>query len=131
MGDGPPLEKVVALLKDRATTIKALADSAVYFYRRVDAPDELQRQHLTPDVRPALQALRERFAATDWARAQINDTIKAVIADHKLKLPKIAMPLRVMTAGTTHTPSIDATLELIGRDEVLARMDKALQASNS
>ncbi|MDB5865640.1 MAG: glutamate--tRNA ligase [Betaproteobacteria bacterium] len=131
MGDGPPLEKVVALLKDRATTIKSLADAAVYFYRRVDAPDDLVRQHLTPDVRPALQALRERFAATDWARPQINDTIKAVIAEHKLKLPKIAMPLRVMTAGTTHTPSIDATLELIGRDEVIARMDKALQASNS
>ena len=38
------------------------------------------------------------------------------------------MPLRVMVTGTTHTPSIDATLELIGRDEVLARMDRNLKA---
>jgi glutamyl-tRNA synthetase len=129
--DGPPLVNVVALLKDRATTIKALADAAVYFYRRVDAPDELVQQHLTADVRPALADLRERLTATDWDRAKISETIKAVLAEHKLKLPKLAMPLRVMVAGTTHTPSIDATLELIGRDEVLARMDKALQASNS
>ena len=37
-------------------------------------------------------------------------------------MPKIAMPLRVMVTGTTQTPSIDATLELIGRGAVLARM---------
>jgi glutamyl-tRNA synthetase len=50
------------------------------------------------------------------------------VAAHKLKLPKIAMPLRVMVTGEAQTPSIDATLELIGRDEVLARMEKQLQA---
>jgi len=38
------------------------------------------------------------------------------------------MPLRVMVTGETQTPSIDATLELIGRDEVLARMENQLQA---
>jgi len=45
---------------------------------------------------------------------------------HKLKIPKVAMPLRVMVTGETHTPSIDATLELIGRDEVIARMRQEL-----
>jgi len=41
-------------------------------------------------------------------------------------MPKIAMPLRVMVSGSAQTPSIDATLELIGRDEVIARMQRAL-----
>jgi glutamyl-tRNA synthetase len=42
-------------------------------------------------------------------------------------MPKIAMPLRVMVTGEPQSPSIDATLELIGRDEVLARMAQELQ----
>ena len=72
--------------------------------------------------------LRTRLAATEWSRPKINEAIKAIVGEHKLKLPKIAMPLRVMVTGEAQTPSIDATLELIGRDEVLARMDKQLQA---
>jgi len=125
---GPPLNRVVALLKERVSTIKELAAAAVYFYCRVEAPDELRRQHLTDDIKPALSDLRQRFGTTEWSRAKINETIKATLAQHKVKLPKIAMPLRVTITGTTQTPSIDATLELIGRDEVLARLDKALQA---
>ena len=128
---GPSLQHVVVLLKERANTLKALAEAAVYFYRRIDAPDDLKQQHVTSEVQPALEALRQRFAAIEWSRARINETIKAVVGEHSLKLPKIAMPLRVMVSGTTHTPSIDATLELIGRDEVLARMDTALQALNA
>ena len=51
-----------------------------------------------------------------------------MVAAHGLKLPKIAMPLRVMVTGEAQTPSIDATLELIGRDQVLARLARELQA---
>jgi glutamyl-tRNA synthetase len=54
--------------------------------------------------------------------------MKAVIAAHKLKMPRLAMPLRVMVSGGTQTPSIDVTLELIGREEVLARMGRQLKA---
>ncbi len=125
---GTPLVNVVALLKERASTLKELAEAAMYFYRPVEAPEELSRQHLTADVKPALEALRERFATIEWSRANVSDAIKAVLASHKLKMPKIAMPLRVMVTGTTHTPSIDATLEVIGRDEVLARIDRKLKA---
>ncbi|MGZ8268711.1 MAG: glutamate--tRNA ligase [Burkholderiales bacterium] len=123
---GPPLEKVVALLKERASTLEELADAAVYFYRPIEPREELKRQHVTPDVQPALAQLRRRLSEVDWQRATINEAIKAVIGEHKLKLPKIAMPLRVLVTGTTQTPSIDATLELIGRDAVLARLDKQL-----
>ncbi|MGZ8212067.1 MAG: glutamate--tRNA ligase [Burkholderiales bacterium] len=125
---GPPLEKVVALLKERASTLEELADAAVYFYRPIEPREELKRQHVTPDVQPALAQLRRRLSEVDWQRATINEAIKAVIGEHKLKLPKIAMPLRVLVTGTTQTPSIDATLELIGRDAVLARLDKQLGA---
>ena len=68
------------------------------------------------------------LAGVEWNRAKIGEAVKAVVATHKLKMPKLAMPLRVMVTGEAQTPSIDATLELIGRDAVLARMAKQLQA---
>ena len=109
---------VVALLKERASTLKELADAAVYFYRRRRRAGRARAP--APDRRrasPRCASCATRFARNRLGpRAKINETIKAVVAEHKLKLPKIAMPLRVMVTGTTHTPSIDATLELIGKD---------------
>ena len=125
---GPPLARVVALLKERVTTIEELADAAVYFYRALQPAESLRQQHYTSDVRPAMVELRERLAAADWTREALASVLKSVVASHKLKFPKLAMPLRVMVTGETQTPSVDAVLELIGRDEVLARMDRQLQA---
>jgi glutamyl-tRNA synthetase len=78
-------------------------------------------------VRAPLAALRGRFADISWTRAEINGQLKAVVAETKLKLPRIAMPLRVMVTGEPQSPSIDAVLELLGRDETLHRMDAQLQ----
>ncbi len=125
---GAPLTAVVALLKERISTIVELADAAVYFYRPVEAPAELKQQHYLADIKPALADLQMRLAGVEWSRAKINEAVKAVVAEHKLKMPKLAMPLRVMVTGEAQTPSIDATLELIGREQVLARMAKQLQA---
>ncbi|MEQ1667553.1 MAG: hypothetical protein ABL868_03780 [Sulfuriferula sp.] len=52
--------------------------------------------------------------------------MKATVTDSGLKMPKIAMPLRIIVAGVTQTPSIDATLFLIGRETVLARLQTHL-----
>ncbi len=125
---GPPLARVIALLKERVNTVAELADAAVYFYRALEPPDQLKRQHYSVDVKPALAALRERLGKIEWNRDHINTALKAVLAEFKLKMPQLAMPLRVMVTGEVQTPPIDATLELIGRDEVLARMAKQLQA---
>ncbi|HEX4986078.1 MAG TPA: glutamate--tRNA ligase [Burkholderiales bacterium] len=124
--NGPDLAAVCALLKDRVSTIEELADAAVYFYRPLHPSDELRAQHYTAEVLPAVNALRERLAGIEWNRAALAAAIKDVITAHKLKMPKLAMPLRVMLTGTPQTPSIDAVLELIGRDEVLRRMDAEL-----
>jgi glutamyl-tRNA synthetase len=125
---GPPVARVVALLKERASTIEELADAAVYFYCPLEPSAALKEQHYTPEVKPAMVDLRGRLAGAEWTREKIAATIKFVVAEHKLKFPKLAMPLRVMVTGTAHTPAIDAVLELIGRDEVLARLAKQLQA---
>jgi glutamyl-tRNA synthetase len=125
--NGPELRAVCALLKDRAGTIEELADAAVYFYRQLHPSDELRAQHYTIDILPAMKALREKLESLDWNRAALSAAIKEVITAHAIKMPKLAMPLRVMLTGTPNTPSIDAVVELIGRNEVMRRMDEELK----
>jgi glutamyl-tRNA synthetase len=125
--DGPPLDGVIGLLRDRASTLRELADSAVMFYRALEPTQALRAQHYSAAIRPAIVDLHARLQGAAWDRPAINEAIKAVVAAHGLKMPKLAMPLRVMVTGETHTPSIDSTLELIGRDRVFARMDAELK----
>ena len=123
---GPRLTDVVALIKERVSTIEELADAAVYFYRQLHPSDELRAQHYGADILPAMQALRARLAGAEWTREALGTAVKETVTAHGLKMPKLAMPLRVMLTGTPQTPSIDAVLALIGREEVLRRMDTEL-----
>ncbi|MBX9962620.1 MAG: glutamate--tRNA ligase [Burkholderiales bacterium] len=120
---GPALEKVVGLLKERVNTIAELADAAVYFYRRIEPAEALREQHYVTGLGAAIDALRGRLANIDWNRVAISDAMKAVVAERGLKMPKLAMPLRVMVTGEPQSPSIDAVLEVLGRETTLARMD--------
>jgi len=123
----PALEAIVALYKERAATLVELADEAEVFYVEVDPAAELQAQHLTDEVMPALRELRERLATqVDWDAPTIAASLKATLAVHNLKMPKLAMPLRVMLVGQTHTPSVDAVVALFPRDIALARLDRFL-----
>jgi glutamyl-tRNA synthetase len=123
----PPLASALALLKERANTINELADSAMLFYR-VPQPasnPELQAllaQHLTDAVRPALAAFAERLESVEWTKPALAAALKEVLAAHGLKMPQLAMPLRLLLTGQLQTPAIDAVLELFGRDTVLARV---------
>ncbi|MGE5493256.1 MAG: glutamate--tRNA ligase, partial [Actinomycetota bacterium] len=57
-----------------------------------------------------------------WEAPAINALIKETVAKHGLKMPKLAMPLRVVLTGQAQTPSVDAVIALIGRDGVLEKL---------
>lgn len=124
--NGPVLSSAVQLLKERANTLKELAQAAMLFYRYTSPSRELAVQHVNGKVIPALQEVGQQFTKIEWRRAAIHDAIKAVVAQHQLKLPELAMPLRVLVTGSAQTPPIDATLELIGREQVLKRLREQL-----
>ncbi len=124
--DGPDLAAVCALVKERAATIEELADAATLFYRTLHPTPELLAQHVTAEVLPALADLARRLEALTWERSAISAAFKETLAAHSLKMPKLAMPVRVLVTGEAQTPAIDATLELIGRDKVVSRLKTAL-----
>ncbi len=129
--NGPDLGTVCALVKERAATIADLADAATLFYRTLHPTAELLAQHVTPEVLPALADLIARLESAAWERSAISVAFKETLAAQGLKMPKLAMPVRVLVTGEPQTPAIDATLELIGRDKVLARLQAALQAAQA
>ena len=124
--DGPALAEAVKLLKDRATTLEHMAESAMMFYKRIEPSKALVTEHLKPEVMPALRDLAGKLECVEWERQKLNDVVKAVVGKFGHKMPSIAMPLRIMLLGQTQTPSIDAVLELLGRDTVLARLQPYL-----
>ncbi|HRP24462.1 glutamate--tRNA ligase [Thauera sp.] len=123
---GVALEAVVALYKDRVANLNELADSAALFVADVHPAPEVIGQHLTETARAALASLRGRLAEVAWERAALSQAIKDTMAEHGLKMPQVAIPLRVAVLGVPQTPSIDAVLEVLGRDHVLARLDRQL-----
>jgi glutamyl-tRNA synthetase len=125
--DGAPaLALTIALLKERANTINELATAVQMFYRQPAPEAALLTQHLTDSIKPVLQEFAERCATVEWNKAALGAMIKEVLAAHTVKMPLLAMPLRLIVAGQLQTPAIDAVLELFGRDVVLTRLKNYL-----
>ncbi|RJG15026.1 glutamate--tRNA ligase [Massilia cavernae] len=122
----PPVAAVFGLMKERVNTVNELAEAAMLFYREPQPDAALMTQHLTDAVKPALAQLAERIATVEWTKEAIAAMIKEVLAADGLKMPQIAMPLRLIITGQLQTPAIDAVLAIVGRETVLARVNNYL-----
>jgi glutamyl-tRNA synthetase len=123
--DGAPeLSSVIGLLKERANTTLELAMASMLFYRTPAAEPALIAQHLTDAVKPALLEFAQACSSVEWSKANLAALIKETLAKHALKMPQLAMPLRLLLTGQLQTPSIDAVIELFGREVVVARLGK-------
>jgi len=117
------LPAICGLFKDRCDTLLVLADWATAFYQQVTPLSEDVAKHITPAVLPALDALAAKLGAlSEWSLATVSAAFKEVLSEQGLKMPQLAMPVRVLVMGTPQTPSVDAVLWLCGQEKVLARL---------
>ena len=116
------LNELCGLLKDRCDTLASLAEWIALFYGDVHPKAEDVAKYVTPEVKPAVQALRTALASCEWSVVAIATTIKEVLAATGLKMPALAMPVRVLVMGTPQTPSLDKVLYLCGREKALTRL---------
>jgi glutamyl-tRNA synthetase len=116
------LAAMCTLYKDRCSTTVELADWLAMYFVPVSAPVDELAALLTDMVRPALVALRDRLGGCDWDKPGISAALKAVLAEHRLKMPQLAMPLRLLLCGRVQTPSVDAVVALFDRQTVLERL---------
>ena len=123
---GAPLPAVCALVKDRAQTVNEIADLATMFYAEPTVSLEVLTEHVKQTVRPALAAFADGCRGIDWTREAISALIKQVVGAHGLKMPQLAIPIRVLVLGRAQTPAIDAVLVLMPREVVVHRVNAAL-----
>ncbi|MFZ5581515.1 MAG: glutamate--tRNA ligase [Pseudomonadota bacterium] len=121
----PALESIIALYKERVHTLNELADAAEVFYIDIHPNAELLAQHLSEEAKPALADFIAGVQSVNWEAPAIGAMIKETVAKHGLKMPKLAMPLRVLLTGQAQTPSVDAVVALFPREKVLARLAAA------
>jgi glutamyl-tRNA synthetase len=104
------LPVICGLFKDRCDTLLVLADWAQRFYG---------------DVRPAISMLAKTLETNGWTKEAISEAIKDVLRATGLKMPQLAMPVRVLVMGTAQTPSLDAVLAASRREVVVERLRRA------
>ena len=119
------LPRICALFKDRCDTTVVLAHWAAAFYVDVTPHADEMAQHVTDAIKPSLALLAQKLASCAWEKAAISGAIKEVLAAGGLKMPQLAMPVRVLVMGTAQTPSLDAVLELASREKVVGRLQDA------
>ncbi len=127
--EGPDLVEVVKAQQERARTLVEMAEISAFFYRDFEAFDETAaKKHLRPVAREPLERARAALAAQDeWTAEALHGVVQAVSDDLGVNMGKVAQPLRVAVVGRAASPGIDVTLQLVGREASLRRIDRALE----
>jgi glutamyl-tRNA synthetase len=116
------LPAICALFKDRCETTSALAHWAAAFYADVSPSETDRAHHVTDAVRPALAMLAEKLSTAAWDKGSIAAVIKEVLSSNGMKMPALAMPVRVLVMGTPQTPSLDSVLAIFSKEKVIERL---------
>jgi len=124
------LIKIVESLRERAKTLVELADSASYFFtEEVKYEQVAQKRFLTPEVLPMLENLIERLSAlNDFSVLELQRIFGEIIEERRVKLVKVAQPVRVALTGGTVSPGIFEVMEILGKDKVIGRLKKAVHS---
>ena len=121
--DAARMLKACALFKDRCSTLVELAGWIALIEKGAVASPEDMATHVTTAVQPALATLAQALCDCEWSKPALAAVIKQVLTDTGLKMPQLAMPVRVLLLGTPQTPSLDAVIELMPRQVVLDRLN--------
>jgi glutamyl-tRNA synthetase len=122
------LEQIVIVQRERAKTVREMALNSVFFFRAPESYDEKAvRKHVTPEIREtlaqAIQALRDLGG---WSAESVHTVLNQVCTAQGINLGKLAQPIRIAVCGGTISPPIDATLAILGKEQSLARLDRAM-----
>lgn len=126
------LTQIVTFLKDRAETLEHLAEQASLFYEEdtmIVIEPVLREQYINKNVIPALQAFTSQAANLVWSPENILGLIKSLLSEFSLKMPQLAIPLRVALTARTQTPPIDQMIHLLGQAKVIRRLEQVLEVS--
>jgi glutamyl-tRNA synthetase len=124
------LESAIMLMRDRAETLLQLADLIAPFINAPIMTDTLREQYIVPNqliLTHFIQALTQLSEST-WNKNNIAAVVKSTLEQYSLKMPQLAIPVRVALFAVPQTPSLDAMLTVLGRNETLSRLNTVLNS---
>lgn len=126
--NGPALTEIVTMLAERCKTLKEMAAASRYFFEEFEEFDEAAvRKHFKGTAVEALEKVKEKLTAlSSWDLHSTHEAIEQTAAELEVGMGKVGMPLRVAVTGSGQSPSMDVTLVGIGRERVLARIQRAI-----
>jgi len=126
---GPELSEIVKAMGERVNTLKELAAGSVYCYHDFEEFDEkAAKKHLRGVALEPLKLVCEKLTALEqWTVNNLYQVIDDTATDLEIGMGKVGMPLRVAITGAGQSPSLDVTLELIGKERSIARLNKAIE----
>jgi glutamyl-tRNA synthetase len=127
--DRDRLTRAMPALKPRAKTIVELAERALFYVApRPIRPAADAAKLLTLDARALLGELSGAIGAADWQAAALETRLRDFVATRRIKLGAVAQPLRAALTGSLASPGIFEVMDVLGRDETLARLRDAAES---
>ncbi|MCG6938832.1 MAG: glutamate--tRNA ligase [Gammaproteobacteria bacterium] len=126
---GPGLKEVVLLLRERSKTLVEMVENCRFFYQPVSAYDPAAlKKHIKLGTVEILLSASEKFTGIEqWYADDIHHAIQQVVNEKEVGFPKVAQPLRIAVTGSTTSPSIDTTLDLLGKEKTIDRITKLIE----
>ncbi len=127
--DKETLLKVAPLVQERIKTLNEVVDMAGFFFRETvePAPKDLIGKKMT--VEQSIEALRRAAdvikSLPEFNAQTLEEALRALAADMSLKAGQLFGVLRVAVTGQKVSPPLFETMEIVGRDRVLERLEKA------
>jgi glutamyl-tRNA synthetase len=124
----PWLAKAVRTFQERSRTLEEMAEAAKYYFRTREPDPAAEEKFLTADAAPLLEEVsRELAALPEFTPAAMETVLHAIAAKRGAKLGKVAQPMRVALTGGTVSPGIFEVMDVLGREEVLRRLDACVR----
>jgi glutamyl-tRNA synthetase len=123
---GPALTEVIGIQRERAKTLKEMAERSKFFYEVIPPSVELQQKYITAEIKPALKVLHDRLSIShleNWTDETIHQQLQQTAEQLQIKLGDLAQPVRVIISGGTVSPPLNLTMRVLGRTESLNRLE--------
>jgi len=124
------LLRFIPLFKERAKTLRDFAEKGKYFFRfdyEYD-PKAERKQFSSPEAAQRLNTFIQRLSQLDnFEKDKIEDTLRDLTEELSLKPAALIHPVRLATTGTSAGPPLFDLLELLGKEEVVKRIKKAVE----
>ncbi len=127
--DGPNLVEVMKVYQERCSTLVELVEDIRYFYEDITEYNAKQaKKQFKPAAAEVLQSLKDSYEALDdWSAEAIHQVLENTVEKLEIGFGKVGQPLRLAVTGHGRSPSIDITLELLGKQQTLIRLEKAIE----